>query len=444
MSNAYSLLPAQRALLMVPHDLDTDIACYMGGMGSGKTMAGVWLGLLLTRLFPGSRGLVGAHSYALLRDTTRARYGEQLLPGEVRKESKSPDNLLFKNGSQIWFRHLSDPARLASMEFSWIHIEEGAQVGEATFRTLLARLRHTDYTAVEARLRKRFRLFITTTPEERRGWLDAAFVNPEQPKPNWRLIRAPTAENRFLLARKPDYISLVRQSVDSTYAKLYLDGETCGLNTARVYRAFNAAEHLSAEARYDPQKPLHLSFDFNVDFMIALAIQEAENNRTLVVAEIVRKDNADTQGLCAAILARFGQHRAGLVIHGDLTGYARHHRSPDTDYSLIRQSLGQLPGFRLRHRRAGNNPRVKDRVNAVNARLKNAAGHIGLLIHPDCHYLRRSLEETRYLPDRFEKEKHRDPKDTRFVIDHPGDALDYYVADEQPLTPSRLTAICYR
>lgn len=444
MSSVYSLLPAQRALIEVPHDLDTDIACYMGGMGSGKTMAGVWLGLLLSRLFPGSRGLVGAHSYALLRDTTRARYAEQIQPGELLRQSRAPDNLVFKNGSQIWFRHLSDAARLASMEFNWIHIEEGAQIKESVFRTLLARLRHTAYTASDPRLKKRFRLFITTTPEERRGWLDAAFVNPETPKPNWRLIRAPTAENRFLLARKPDYITLVRQSVDSDYARLYLDGETSGLNTARVYRAFCAAEHVSPLAAYDPQRPLHLSFDFNVDFMIALAIQETTGGQTLVVAEIVRRNGADTQGLCAEILARYGGHRAGLLVHGDLSGYARHHRGPDTDYSLIRQALGHLPGFRLKHARAGNNPAVKDRVNAVNARLKNAEGRVALLIHPSCSYLRKSLEETRFLSGRFEKEKHRDPKDARFVVDHPGDALDYYVADEHPLGRTRLKAVCYR
>ncbi len=436
-------LPAQRRLIEVPHEMDTDIALYQGGVGSGKTTAGVILGYLLSRIYPGSRGLVGAATHALLRDTTRCRWRDIVPPGDIAAWNRNPDNLVLRNGSEIWFRHLSDPDRLSSMEFNWIHVEEGAQIRQRVFHALLARLRHTDFGCVRPHLRARFRLFVTSNPEEEYGWLYERFVEPKEPRPNVRFIRAPTVENVHLMKKKPDYIDTIRDVVDTDYARIYLDGYTGGLRKGRVYRNFDRAKDVSDTVAYDPARPLHASFDFNVDFMVVLLIQEHPEGRTEIVDEIVLRNGTDTATLCRAIKEKYGEHAAGFGVHGDATGYARHHRTSLNDYAIIRRELGGLRGLRFYVRRGSANPSVRDRTNAVNFRLQNANGERRMRLSSRCRYLIRSLERTRYLPGTFEKEKIRDPDDARFVIDHAGDALDYYIADTYPFHPERLHVVPY-
>ena len=72
----YNLLKAQREFLEIPHDYNIDVACYQGGYGSGKTFCGSLLGILLCLKFAGIRGLVGAKTYTLVRDTTLKTYFE--------------------------------------------------------------------------------------------------------------------------------------------------------------------------------------------------------------------------------------------------------------------------------------------------------------------------------------------------------------------------------
>jgi len=438
----FSLLPAQRALLEIPHDQATDIALYQGGVGSGKTTAGVLLGYLLSKRYPKSRGLVGASTYTLLRDTTRERWRELVPASDIARWRNEPDNLVLKNGSQIWFRHLSDPGRLSSMEFNWIHVEEGSQTSEETFRTLLMRLRYGGFVTPNGS-KPRWRLFITTNPEEEVGYLYRTFVAPETPRENFRFIRAATGENTHLLEKKPDYLDLLRGLMDESYARIYLEGHTGSLLRGRVYRNFRRELDVSPDIAYDPARPLHLSFDFNVDFMAALAIQEASMDETRVVDEIVIREGSETAELCRAILSRYGRHQSGLVIHGDATGFSRHHRTPQTDYTIIRSVLGGLPGFRLKVRPNSANPSIRDRVNAVNFRFENALGKRRLKLSPRCVYLIESLEQTRYVEGGFEKEKIRDPKDRRSTIDHCGDALDYYIFDEHPFRREQLCSVTY-
>lgn len=82
-----------------------DIAVYQGGYGSGKTFSGSLLGILLCLKFPGIRGLVGAQTYTLVRDTTLQTYFEHFdnmgfVEGVDYEWSSSLQKLTFKNGSE--------------------------------------------------------------------------------------------------------------------------------------------------------------------------------------------------------------------------------------------------------------------------------------------------------------------------------------------------------
>ncbi len=48
---SFDLLPKQVEFVEIPHDVDTDICFYQGGVGAGKTTVGVLLGLMLAYTF---------------------------------------------------------------------------------------------------------------------------------------------------------------------------------------------------------------------------------------------------------------------------------------------------------------------------------------------------------------------------------------------------------
>ena len=76
----FELLPAQKEFFLIPETNKTnrDIALYQGGYGSGKTWAGSLIGICLCMKYAGIRGLVGAQTYTLVRDTTLRQYIDHL------------------------------------------------------------------------------------------------------------------------------------------------------------------------------------------------------------------------------------------------------------------------------------------------------------------------------------------------------------------------------
>ena len=62
----------------IPHNCTLDVAVYQGGFGSGKTFCGALLGVLMALKYPQIKGLVGAQTYPLVRDTTLSTYFEHL------------------------------------------------------------------------------------------------------------------------------------------------------------------------------------------------------------------------------------------------------------------------------------------------------------------------------------------------------------------------------
>lgn len=194
----YNLLKAQREFLEIPHEYTLDVAVYQGGYGSGKTFAGSLLGILLCLKFPGIRGLVGAQTYTLVRDTTLQTYFEHLenmnfKEGVDFEWSSSLQKLTFRNGSEILFRHFDEPNKLKSLNLGFVEIEEMSDIPYDTFKMLVSRMRQKqkpwwkNFT---------YRIFGHTNPEMQRGWVYKTFV--ENPAPNYRLISAPTTQNIYL------------------------------------------------------------------------------------------------------------------------------------------------------------------------------------------------------------------------------------------------------
>lgn len=475
---SFTLSPQQAtAFLPGNHGETLDACLFQGGLGSGKTTLGVIMGLDYATRYPGSRGLVGAANYTLLRDTTRLAWNDMVwdieadiaianahtardvrraemmrrarktkfFPGEergknfVRAWTKIPDNLILTNGSEVWFRHLDDFERLKSTEFDWVHIEEASQIPYVAFKMLIGRLRSGPS---RARNFERYRIMLTTNPEIFPGWLTKEFVDKVSngTHPNYRRVVAPTRSNPGVT---DDYISEIMRTSTPEEVRMFLEGLT-GSGGVGAYSTFDRALHVVPidvmRSRLglhlpDSRLPLILAWDFNVTPLCVVIAQEIRGV-TYVIDEIILR-NARTHDMCRAILDRYPARDGSMVtrdgyaydIFGDPAGNARNTSATQTDYQIIRQAFPLAQYFISR-----SAPTQKDRVESVNVRLRNALGETKLFVAKHCEELIGDLSGVKWLTaggrssgEGFSLDKS-DPDRT-----HTSDALGYYIAYRYPL-----------
>src|SRR6185436_4676828 len=99
-------------------------ACFVGGIGSGKSYAGAAKAMVQHLARPGL-GLVIAPTYPMLRDATWRTALEVWAPvlvGVVRNEMR----MVLRGGAEVLFRSADDPERLRGPNVSWAWIDEGS------------------------------------------------------------------------------------------------------------------------------------------------------------------------------------------------------------------------------------------------------------------------------------------------------------------------------
>lgn len=420
----YELLKSQKKFLEVPHDGEMDVCVYQGGFGSGKTWAGSLLGVLLCLKFPGIIGLVGAQTYALVRDTTLLAYFEHLenlgmKAGIDYNFNKTLQKIEFKNGSSVLFRHFDDPNRLKSLNLGFVEIEEMSDVPYSTFKMLLGRMRQPIRACWKG---FKYRVFGHTNPEMQKGWIYKTFIASK--KPNFRLIQAPSTENIHLPSA---YLENMKTLYDENYYKINVLGDFANFSSNLVVKNFDTSNIQNIS--YNRYLPLHITCDFNVDPMCwILAYKDAE--RVYFFDEIVL-ENTTTVASCEEFIRKYPAHQGQIIINGDASGDNRSCTSEYTNYVLMRNSLQNF-GYRavsiaIRH----FNPPIKNRISAFNCMVKSQKGTRRLFIDPKCEKLLYNINNLKYregtsildLPA-FYKIK-QDPE-AKF-LGHPFDAASYLV-----------------
>jgi PBSX family phage terminase large subunit len=418
MMTEYKFLRAQKELLEIPHNNNLDVVLYQGGFGSGKTFAGSYLGIKLTQKYPGIRGLVGASTFPVVRDTTLVSYFEHLdnmgfKKGVNYNYNKTEAKMLFNNGSEILFKHFEDDTKLKSLNLGFVEIEEMSDVPESTFNMLLARLRQAGI--------PRYRLFGHTNPEATKGWIYKTFV--ENPKSNFRLIIAPTTENIYL----PDgFIDNLKKNYDPEYFKINVMGEFGDYTKGLITKGFSKDN--IREIAYQKDLPLHICCDFNVDPMCWILAHKTDE-KVFFFDEIIL-ENTNTPSTINEFYARYPDHKAEIIINGDASGDNRSCNSEFTNYVIMKNKLTQL-GYKVDIRIKGFNPPVKNRIAAWNAKIKNADGNVGIFISKKCKWLIYNIENLKYkegssivdIPSCTQIKNSRSLK----FLEHPFDAASYLV-----------------
>ena len=207
--------------------------------------------------------------------------------------------------------------------------------------------------------------------------------------------------------------------------------------TGRANYGFDRADHVAPVRNlYQPRADLILCLDFNVSPGIAVICQEllepdGRQPITAVIGEVWIEQGSNTQMVMQAFLDEWRHHQGGLHVYGDQTGGAQGTAALlGSDWDIVNGMLEPAFGRRLWVSRPGFNPSERARLNAMNARLKTAAGRVGLKADPDhAPHLIDDLERVVLVADGSGKlDKNMDKR-----LTHPSDALGYYVFAEHPM-----------
>ena len=381
----YRLLPKQKEFMEIPHNNALDVVMYQGGYGSGKTWAGSLLGLMLARKYAGSRGLVGAKEYELVKNTTLQSYFEHLENMGYKRDrdylyNKNDKKITLSNGSVILFKGLDDPEKFKSLNLHWAEIEEASQISDNAFKQLLGRLRNTTRSPSWGDFR--YRLFGHTNPQPNKGWIWRRFV--ENPKINYRLIIAPTSENINL---PEHFIESMKDEYDPEYYRINVLGEFGNYSSGLVVKNFSKENEKILN--YNKDIPLYLTCDFNVDPMMWCVAHMDEKNIYFIDELVI--ENTSTQACIEEFIRRYPDHRNKIVICGDASGDFRSAQSEFSNYIIIRRAL-EAHGYNIDFKIRPYNPPVLRRIQAFNARICNANGERHIFIDTDrCKWLMHNI-----------------------------------------------------
>lgn len=411
----YDALPSQRRF----HDSKARFKAFCGPVGTGKSRALCQEAMKLTYDNAGRLGLIGAPTYPMLRDATQAQFFEICRRSGVPYEWNRTENrvVLPDSGSTILFRQLDTYERLRGPNLAWFGVDELTYTEPEAWERLEARLR--DPAA------KHLCGFAAFTPKGF-DWVYEKFRGKQIE--GYELIEAAPFENVHILAHVPDYYERLRRSYDPRFFEQEALGRFLNVRQGRVYYAFDAAVHVRPRP-YDPALPLRWAWDFNVNPMSSVICQQ-RGNEVAVLDEIVLPTSSTPQ-VCEEFVSRFGRHSGEIVVYGDAAGASAHSATGKSDYYMMRQFFHSHPELRLVLRVPRANPAVRDRVNAVNARLTCAAGEHSLFIDPRCRELIADLNQVCYKANSSIVDKESDPART-----HASDALGYYIWQEfRPAAP---------
>jgi len=202
-----------------------------------------------------------------------------------------------------------------------------------------------------------------------------------------------------------------------TYFRQLYGAEWLDWSSLPAY-TFDRSVHVTADVHEEPTLPLDLSCDFNVDPM-CWVIGQHNAREAWALDEIVIPGGATTQAACAEFLSRYpGSKGRELQVFGDASGSARGTKSTRSDYQIIQQGLGAA--WRHLHMMvpASNGP-VTERLNTVNAMLRNGDGEVRYYIHPRCEKLANDLARVSLKPGT------RDIDKTNRQLTHSSDAEGY-------------------
>lgn len=342
----------------------------IGGLGSGKTDAGIARTLKLKYMYPTLNQAYYMPDYNLIRDRGMSGFEEELTKiGQPYKANYSDKIIKLENKGNIYFRTMDNPAKIVSYEVADSQIDEldtmKPDKAELVYKKIRERNRQKkpdgsantigvittpDY-GTEGYVWKLLNKCIDKNTMDGTGnyeLLNNGIVG------NYHLIEACTADNPFL---PPEYLEDILEMYDPILASLFTRGKMVSLTSDKVYRFYNKMLH-STLRTIKQNEDVHIGLDFNVGGC-ANVVHVIENGIPYAVAEFAPKD---TYAIAIEINKRFQGHR--VFLYPDSSGDNESSNASKTDIQILKDQIRTPMPPILDY--PNSNPAIRDRVNSMN------------------------------------------------------------------------------
>lgn len=393
----------------------------MWGQGSGKTHVAADIAAQMVCDFPKNTGFIAANTYQQLHQSTLKRifqvwrsiwgfteYDPKGNPEGVYVVDKKPpehfvteghdlkryhNTITFRWGTLVFTGSLDNYKAHDGKEFGWAILDETKDTKEEAVKdVIVARLRERGIYKKDGVLtpdptgKPLNPLWIITSPAKV-DWLNEFFnLLPyhdeiiekavsktdyfcQETRPGFKTIVASTYHNEKNLPE--GYIETRAKGVNKNTILMNIYGVPFAQTGGESFSSFDMGRNTGeVKHEYDPDKALHLSFDFNVVPYMTLKVfqifEQGEGWRVIGLPEICPKSpNNTTAGACKQFLKRYSNHKGGVYVTGDPSGKQRDTRAEKgrNDFDIIRQELKSLkPIFRV----ARKAPNVVPRITFMN------------------------------------------------------------------------------
>lgn len=333
----------------------------------------------------------------------------------ISKVNYSDLSITLKNKSLIQLRSSDNFNSLRGVGLDFICMDEFSDVDERAWYEVLR-------PTLSDKSREGSALFLGT-PRGFGNWSYNLFTRQESDE-NWESFQYTTLDGGQVSENE---IEQAKNDLDDrTFKQEYM--ASFEKYSGQIYYNFDRQENVIDEY-VTTTNSIHIGIDFNID-PVSAVISEVKQDNLYVYDEIVIY-SSNTDELVEEINNRYsGKH---IFVYPDPASKQRKTSAGGrTDLSILKNA-----GYNVRVRNA--HPLIRDRINAVNTKLKNAKGLRTLFIANNCKNVIKSIERQIYkegtsLPD----------KENNY--DHMNDALGYLVEflypikrDFKPSPPKRFS-----
>lgn len=397
------LLPAQDDFVFS----DSPNPALVGGLGSGKSKAGIFRLVILMMDEPGINTLYAMPTYDLLKLRAIPGFIDDLTKLEVNFKINKSDYCIYVEGyGNIYLRSYDNPNRFIAFEVAHSVVDEIDSLDVPVEKADLIWRKVTERT--RQKTKRGNTIGAVTSPDHGvHGFVYNRWVRNVTKRQ--QLIKAKTTDNPFL---PPGYVDQIRENYDETLAELYINGEFVNLTSHKVYHFFDRQKHHTTRTLSKDDTVIHIGLDFNIGGCCA-CVAVIENNNPIFVDEFV---SYDTREFVNNLAARYKDKK--IIVYPDASGAAGSTNASESDIAIIQRS-----GYQVHAMPA--NPAVRDRVNACNVLFS----HDRLKINTDkCQQLTNAIESQGYNargePEKFDKHP---------SIDDWVDGFGYFLAYKWPV-----------
>lgn len=288
-----------------------------------------------------------------------------------RRPSESDLIIYLENGSEIHVIGLDKPQRIEGIPWTGGGIDEFADVKpDAWEANILPALNTVNPTMPDYRAW----CWLLGVPDGLNHYYDLCQQAETGQDPNFRVFHWKSAE-----ILPPDVMDAMKRAMSPKQFKQEFEAsfETA---SGRIYEDYG--KHNQTDAAIEPHEQLMWMHDQNFTPLSSAIGVRRNNGRDLYLLDEIVLTSAISRQAAVEFVERYKDHKnKHVLIYGDPAGKAGEKHGHASDYTDIEAVL-KASGWRYTRKVKPAHPAIKDRQNAVRAKILTASGESSLFVNP--------------------------------------------------------------